>query len=118
MPRGHELGHEGEEKATRLLEEKGYRILARNFRAGHAEVDIIAQKEKLVIFVEVKTRSSAVESDSTINKKKVKLLAFAASEFMYRNQLDLFMRFDAILVEFRFGAWSCRHIEDAFFPFE
>lgn len=118
MPRGHVLGQEGEEMAVRILEAKGYSILARNFRAGHAEVDIIAQKDKLVIFVEVKTRSSAVESDCGIDKKKVKLLAFAAAEFMYRNQLDLFMRFDAVLVEFRLGNWSCRHIEDAFFPFE
>lgn len=50
------LGRFGEELAAKYLQKNGYRILARNFRKGYGEIDIITQKEDTLVFVEVKTR--------------------------------------------------------------
>jgi len=49
-------GRQAEEQVARLLEERGYRILHRNFRAGRWEADIVAWKDGLYVFVEVKAR--------------------------------------------------------------
>ena len=48
-------GLEGEQRASRYLEDNGYRILERRFRSGPGEVDIIVRKRDTVVFVEVKT---------------------------------------------------------------
>ena len=53
----------GEDKACRYLQKNGYKIIERNFRKGYGEIDIIAidssdSKEKILVFVEVKTRTS------------------------------------------------------------
>ncbi len=50
------LGREGEIRAARFLELRGYRIVARNVRADRVEIDLIARRRGLLIFVEVKTR--------------------------------------------------------------
>lgn len=54
-----ELGKIGEEFAANLLELQGYRILERNFRCRMGEIDLIAEKDGEISFVEVKTRRSA-----------------------------------------------------------
>ncbi|MBW2714474.1 MAG: YraN family protein, partial [Deltaproteobacteria bacterium] len=51
-----ELGAEGERRAADHLAARGYRIIARNVRAGGVEMDLIARRGPLVVFVEVKTR--------------------------------------------------------------
>lgn len=50
----------GEDVAAKFLEENGYTVIERNYRAGHQEIDIIAQDDCFLIFVEVKTRSCLV----------------------------------------------------------
>ncbi|MEK6221139.1 MAG: YraN family protein [Chloroflexota bacterium] len=52
------LGQWGENKAAHFLSAKGYKIIARNVRTPHGEIDLIAQRNNLQIFVEVKTRTS------------------------------------------------------------
>lgn len=56
MSRRSELGRMGEQYAAEYLITKGYAILARNWRVGHLEVDIIGMEGDEVVFVEVKTR--------------------------------------------------------------
>ena len=57
MQRSHlALGAEGEARAARFLARRGYRILARNVRAGGVEIDLVATRGALLAFVEVKTR--------------------------------------------------------------
>ena len=49
----------GEELAVKLLQQKDYNILERNWRCGHLEVDIIAENDDYLVIVEVKTRKTA-----------------------------------------------------------
>ena len=57
MQRSHLVfGAEGEARAARFLARRGYRILARNVRAGGVEIDLVAARGALLAFVEVKTR--------------------------------------------------------------
>lgn len=52
------LGRLGEDFAASVLEEKGYAIEARNFRCKFGEIDLIAEKDGILCFIEVKTRQS------------------------------------------------------------
>ncbi len=56
MAEHNDLGQQGEEVATNYLKKQGFKILARNWRVHHLEIDIIAEKNKTLHFVEVKTR--------------------------------------------------------------
>ena len=52
------LGNQGEELAANFLKKNKYKIINRNYRTPYGEIDIIARKNKLIVFVEVKTRST------------------------------------------------------------
>lgn len=52
-----ELGRRGETLAARYMESKGYVICAKNYRAGHLELDLVCENDAVVVFVEVKTRT-------------------------------------------------------------
>ncbi len=82
-----ELGNLGEELAEDFLINKGFTILHRNWRHSHYEIDIVALKNNIPHFVEVKTRSSKHygEPEESVNKKKMRSLLQAADEFLYRN---------------------------------
>ena len=66
--------------AAKLLQEKGYKILARNWRCGHLEVDIIAETDDYLVIVEVKTRKSAAfgEPEVFVDRQKQRNLIRAA----------------------------------------
>ena len=57
MARSHVVGIDGEALAARHLEEQGWRVVARNYRLGHREIDLIVRRDTTVAFVEVKTRT-------------------------------------------------------------
>lgn len=109
-------GQQGEDLATRYLEKKGYQILARNFRYKRAEIDIIAQKDKLLAFVEVKARSSDVFGypEEFVDEKKATLIIGAADHYIEKNQWEGLIRFDIISVMLR-PRITLRHFEDAFY---
>ncbi|MDO4178293.1 MAG: YraN family protein [Phascolarctobacterium sp.] len=75
------LGEFGEIMSIRYLRKKGYKILARNFRMGkYGEIDIIAEKEGVLTFIEVKTRTnrlygSPCESVTSAKQKKIRRVA-------------------------------------------
>lgn len=54
----HRLGRAGEQAAARFLAARGYRIVARNVRADRVEIDVIARRGPLLVFIEVKSRAS------------------------------------------------------------
>ena len=81
-----EIGNIGENAAANLLIEKGYKILERNYHTSHLEVDIIALKDDVVAFVEVKTRAVnyMVSPQDAVNYRKQSYIANAANSYMRR----------------------------------
>ena len=79
------IGDRGEKHVAALLKKQGFRILGRNVRLSHKEIDIIAENEKYIVFVEVKTRSSDKNNffrpADAVNAQKQRNLLSAA--YMY-----------------------------------
>lgn len=82
-----ETGKNGEELASQWMIQSGYIILHRNWRHSHYEVDIIAEKNKLLHFIEVKTRRSLRYGlpEESVSKKKMKYLMNAAEEYLIQH---------------------------------
>jgi len=119
MARHNELGKEGETLAKQFLEDKGYQIVAMNWRYRRAEVDIIAKWEDWLIFVEVKTRTSEAfgRPEDFFTPAKERLMSQAA--FAYIEQMDFMgeVRFDVIAILAPPNSNpQITHFEDAFFP--
>lgn len=112
------VGKTGEELAASFLKEKGYEILHTNLRLEKVEVDIIAKDKNQIVFVEVKTRSSAmVEPEKAVNKSKQKNLQRAAEIFLEERQLKNELRFDIIAIVKQKNNTDIEHFEDAFYPY-
>lgn len=108
-------GQKGEQAAARYLEENGYIIARRNYRYRRAEVDIIATQGDVLVFVEVKTRSSAVfgfPEEAVSTHKEAQLLS-AAEEYIYQTDWQKEVRFDIIAITLT-PKLEIHHIEDAF----
>ena len=112
----HELGKIGEELAAEYLLGKGYRILERNWRSGHKEIDIIALDGDTLVAVEVKTRKSNDfgEPDIAVGADKQRMLVWAADAYVRYRQLDVDVRFDIVSIVFTDTDRKIEHIEDAF----
>lgn len=119
MATHNELGKLGEKLATEHLVAKGYRILANNYIFQKAEVDIIAQKDDLIICVEVKTRNSDFFGDpqSFVTPAKIKQLVKAMNNYLEENEITLETRFDIIAVLKNNTIEVVNHYEDAFYFF-
>lgn len=107
------LGRRGEWLAVLLLLAKGYRICARNFRCKLGEIDIVARKGELIVFVEVKARPDAQEAVDAVGIRARQRIANAGNLWIGR-QPDahrLSWRFDVVAVP-KFGL--PRHFPDAF----
>lgn len=78
------LGKTGEDMACRLLEEKGYTVVSRNYRGGHKEIDIICLDGCDLRFVEVKTRQLPMEGEpwEAVDGQKQRNIALAARSFL------------------------------------
>lgn len=115
---GHnELGKQGEAAAVKYLEAKGHKILCRNYRYSRAEIDIVSMEKGIMIFTEVKTRSSNQYGfpEEYVDNKKIRLLKEAAENYMYEHHHDGELRFDIVSVIIANGHTDIHHIEDAFF---
>lgn len=109
----------GEEIASRYLEERGYKILERNYTKSKLEADIIAQKGEYIVFVEVKTRNvgNFVSARNSVNKKKQSNIISLANNYILYNKIELYARFDIIAIEINENKdYSIEHIEDAYNP--
>ena len=109
-----EIGSRKEEEAARFLERKGYRILERNYRSRHGEIDLIALDGEVLCFIEVKYRGShaAGSSGEGITPRKRGRIRSCAAAYLYDQRLgeDTPCRFDAVLMD---GAYL-RLVKDAF----
>lgn len=112
----HELGKKGEDLAVELLISKGYKILARNWRSGHKEIDIVALDGDILVAVEVKTRKSNTfgEPDIAVGVMKQRMLIWAADAYIRYHNMDLDVRFDIISIVITDKGQHIEHIEDAF----
>ena len=113
-----EKGQKGEQMAADYLRSKGYQILETNWRVGHLEVDIIAIDGDMLVFAEVKTRSSSAfgSPEVFVDIAKQRHLIRAANVFIGKSGIGKEVRFDIISIVLGEGAKSIKHIEDAFKP--
>jgi putative endonuclease len=106
----------GEDTAVTFLLEKGWKVLARNFRSRAGEIDIIAEKGEQVAFVEVKSWAVLPrgELEHSVDMRKQQRIVRTARYYLSRNpQLsDRHLRFDVVFLGP--GAAEIRHIENAF----
>ncbi len=112
------IGFEGEDIAVRFLEEKNYKILARNWMFHHLEVDIIAESGPFIVFCEVKRRKNNLygEPECFVDTLKQKHMIAAANYFMQKYQLGKEARFDIISILSGPLNTEIKHFENAFIP--
>ncbi len=96
------MGKRGEDAAAAWLEARGYRIIARNIRTPHGEIDLIAQAEDHLAFVEVKTRTGAAfgAPEEAITPTKWAHMVASAECWLCENAVDLDWQIDVIAVRF------------------
>ncbi len=87
MAEHHQRGQEGEAKALEYLKESGFKIIELNWRVHHLEVDIIAEKNNVLHFIEVKTRkeNSLIPARESLSYKKKQNLIRAVELWFYQN---------------------------------
>ena len=118
MSKHNETGLKGEQIAKNFLQKKGYNILHCNWRFGRKEVDIIANNEKTLVFVEVKTRSNFDFGfpEEAVSVQKQAFLKTAAEAYLDENPHITDIRFDIISILLNGAAIKeIRHFEDAFY---
>lgn len=118
MAQHNEVGIQGEEAAARLLISKEYRIVARNWRFHGHEIDIVAENEEFIVFVEVKTRTSVQwgNPEDFVGKMRIRRMVQAAHDYLIENDVCKPARFDIIGAVWNGRAFELDHIEDAFLP--
>jgi len=115
-----ELAKRGEELAAKILTDKGYNIIERNYRYGHGEIDIIAidQKNGCTIFVEVKARQNLEfgEPEYAITKNKQKQIRRIAELYLFEKEIkEVDCRFDVFAILFEdLNNPGVNHYENAF----
>lgn len=111
------LGREGERLAELFLKNKGYKVVKRNYRCRGGEVDLIVLDRKVVVFVEVKTRTdhgfgSPLEA---VEPRKQRRMILAAQLFLHQKKLhERDARFDVVGISWPGAEPLVEHIQNAF----
>lgn len=111
------VGKKAENKAAHYLIEQGYEILERNYRFKKTEIDIIVRKDNLLVFVEVKARSSNSygHPEDFLQSDQEERIREGATNYQEKIGWNKAIRFDIFAVEFiRTQGFNITHIEDAF----
>lgn len=114
-----EWGKIAEQIAVDHLVARGYVIRERNWRPSgrHLEVDIVAEKDMRIVFVEVKARSEDGEDPvDAVDLRKQRRLVKAADTYLRAREHDYEYRFDIIAVSGDATDYDVDHLEDAFLP--
>ena len=96
------LGKVGEKKAVDFLKKKGYKILETNYKTCVGEIDVIAEHQEYIVFIEVKTRSGdefGLPSEAVNRKKQEKYFKVATEYLMRKGKTDSACRFDVVEIE-------------------
>jgi putative endonuclease len=112
-----EFGELGERIAERWLRRQGWRVVERRFRTGHRDIDLVVERDDLVVFVEVKARRGAEFGDpvEAVNWSKQRQLVRSASIWIERHgrPADAY-RFDVVGVLVEGERVRVRHVANAF----
>jgi len=95
------LGKAGEDRAAKFLADQGYRILERNYRTPHGEIDLIALHQGTIVFVEVKTRTSdafGAPELAVTPQKQQRMVKSALGYIKYRKLHQVPCRFDVVAI--------------------
>lgn len=109
-------GAQGEAAAAAYLMEQGYSLVARNWHCRGGELDIVAVKDGVIAFVEVKTRkvSPVVTPLEAVNKSKQRRVVTAAAAYLQSHSYDLQPRFDIAAVTQMGSSFSVEYYESAY----
>jgi putative endonuclease len=110
-------GDVGEAAAVQFLKNKGYSVVERNYRYERGEIDIIAENESELVFVEVKSRHSKAfgTPEDAVTEKKESYLKRTAEGYLFQHHLEnRKCRFDVIAVEWKGEEPQIRHIKNVF----
>ena len=116
------IGIIGEEEAAKMLEKKGFKVVERNWRMGHLEIDLIAESKKEIVFVEVKARTTTfgeLRPEEYVDEAKKRRMITAGNAYVKYRKSDKILRFDiiGILVDISTNEITYRnHMENAFSP--
>ncbi len=116
MSSSHALGRTSEDLACAFLKSAGWRILERNYRAGHKEIDIIATRARVIAFVEVKARAGRGYGHplDAVTWRKQREVAQAARAWLRAQPHSGFeVRFDAISITWSGQSHAVEHVENA-----
>ena len=110
-------GNAGEEKAAQALLQEGYSIIERNYRTKGGEIDIIAVKDDVIVFVEVKSlpNGSPELLQNELNRQKLQRIVKTSKRFLlnHRQYSNSYVRYDVIVIDMP-GMPDVYHIENAF----
>ena len=114
----HQFGQASELQAEQFLVAKGYRILDRNVRTFLGELDLVAEDQGVVVFVEVKGRTTEAFGGALLavnHRKRMKLAKLATLYLAQRHWSDKACRFDVVLVQGRpSDRGMIEHLQNAF----
>ncbi len=111
------LGDRGEELAAAALKKQGYKILERNYRTPLGEIDLICQHRGVLVFVEVKTRTSArfgAGQDAVHHAKQMRLRKLADYYLKHKRLGEVAVRFDVVGILLRESGPEIEVIQNAF----
>ena len=110
------LGIAGEELIAQRLKTEGFAIISQNYSKQFGEIDLIARKNDLIIFVEVKARRKPLFDMAEIisQSKQRKIIAVAKHFLAYHNINDAYCRFDVALIEYEPDDPKVSYIQNAF----
>ena len=114
----HQFGQDSETSAEQFLRRKGYAILERNLRTTIGELDLVADDHGVLVFVEVKARTTGAFGGALLavgRRKQAKLVRLAGQYLAQRHLSDRVCRFDVVLVQGDAeSSFQIEHIEHAF----
>ena len=114
------LGKKGEDIAASYLINKGYEIIDRNWKTERLELDLIAKKDGIYVFIEVKTRSTSFygNPEEAITKAKKDNILEAVELYLEEKNIDSEIRIDVVTLILKENSHSITHLEDAILPYD
>ena len=119
VPSGAGVGARGEEVAALLLASRGYRILARNVRVGRQEIDLVAERGRLLVAVEVKWRTgdSAAHAWSRAQRRRCgEAVLTVMAEGRFTDGAERPWRFDLVTISVVPAGWTIEHRKGVWSP--